>query len=750
MDRAMCYKIIFVFLLVPAYVPAISIVENGGKAAEDDTCNDPECKDMAAMIKKQMTAKQPCDDFHNYVCGNWEGDLELSVTHLKKKAVITLSDLLGNASASYKGNFRARDKLVHAYESCTKNGRSNESLKTSVKKVLKRYNAAEWPIIGTNGRDLPLSPKNAYMNVLKKTGPRPVFSYSVYEDGSNTVILMTKPREFYVSEAEAYASLESRSYSSDVEGASELPPDNYDDIYDQILQKEEDAYKIFIKNTIRLLNESVSEDKAMEVAEDIVRIENGFAKAAKEANDSTERRVNISDLDAFVGNGFLMTPILKRDFKNLSIEIKKEMEVIVRYMEYYKKAVHFMTCITPVALTNYILWTKIRKMAEATGTLLNDIYLEYKNNTSSPDHAYVDESPEVRTAMLKVRCMRQLLETGVMYTAGAHYFVMEKFNESAKNDVLKMMEFVNSSFMHVVTNNTWMSETTRAKSIERLQTMSAVIGYPDWLLNETIINFVYRFVPNIGKNASFVEHFHFLLENDHKQTLFKLKPEMYFNKVDETITLRSHAFYVDSSNSLVYPAAALVTHYRGKPIPRSLNFGAIGTVLAQLFVTSIERYSHLPSETGKYYEDKWDKQTTGEFCKRASCLNNTEECNDTSPSGRDKHEKLRDYLGLRISFEAMQKSKQNYTSPFLLPDKEKFDNENKIFFILFGSLYCPISVNENRVQGRSDDAAKYHDSLNEIVYTYMEFNKTFKCKINPPADTCQLMPPDGPTPLPNC
>lgn len=704
------------------------------------------------MIEKQMGNKSPCEDFHNYVCGKWKGDLELNETKLKKKAVRALANLLEKASTPSAGMFNATDKLIQAFKSCTMNGRSIASLKTSVERVIRQYNFTQWPIYET-GVELPLTGSNAYMDVLKKSGPRPVFSYSISDESSSPVIMATKPWGLYVPEDQEFIVPQQRSDAmSEIEGEAEPTPVDYAQ-YDEALRKEENSYKAFITKTIRLLDESASEEKARDVAEGIVRIEKKFGELTENAKDPEEQRVNISQLNDLVGGGFSMDAILQRDFEGLEINIDEGTEVVVRYIKYYQAAVQFMKCSTMAELANYVLWTKIRKMAEATGTLLNDIYVEYKHNTSLTELPHAEASSVVegteKTSRLRLPCMRQLLESGVMYTAAAHFYIMAKFNDKAKKDVIRMMEFVNSSFMHVVEGNTWMSERTKKEAITRLQTMDAVIGYPDWMLNETIINTMYHYVPSIEENASFAEHYHFLLENEHKRKLLQLKPEMYFDKVNETVTLRSHAYYVDSSNSLVYPAAALVTHYRVHPVPRSLKFGTIGTILAQLFVASIERYSHLPSEKGKYKKDIWDNETTDKFCKGSSCLNNTEECNDTSPPASEKHEKLRDYLGLRISFEAMQKSKQNYTPPFVLPDN-KFDNESKIFFILFGSLYCPISVNEKRVQSRSAEGEKYNDTLNEIVYIYDEFNKTFNCDTTPGADTCQLMPPDGPTPLPNC
>lgn len=435
MNEAMSYHIVFVFLLVPAYVRAISLPQQDGEAADENICKDHKCEKFVNMTKKQMGKEMPCQDFHNYVCGDWKGELELNETHLKKKAVRTLANILEKAVAPTEKMFSATDKLIQAFKSCTMNGHNNKTLITSIERVIKKYNFTQWPIIEPEPKSASIA-SEAYMDVLKKTGPHPVFSYSISGEVSDAVITMTKPWEFNVFEDQELTLPDSHSDPLiDTEGEPGSTPVNYED-YSDVSRKQEDAYKTFIIKAIRLLNESVSEKDATEVAEGIIGIEKMFAKLANDAETAKEQRVNISHLNALVGDGFSMVPILQRDFEGLNIDIDENTEVDVRYIEYYEKAVNFMRCITMAKLTNYVLWTKIRKMAEATGTLLNDIYVEYKHNTSSPDLPYAETSSGVddteKATRLKVRCMRQLLETGVMYTAGAHYYVMAKFNETAK------------------------------------------------------------------------------------------------------------------------------------------------------------------------------------------------------------------------------------------------------------------------------------------------------------------------------
>ncbi|XP_037564544.2 neprilysin-2-like [Dermacentor silvarum] len=337
-----------------------------------------------------------------------------------------------------------------------------------------------------------------------------------------------------------------------------------------------------------------------------------------------------------------------------------------------------------------------------------------------------------------------------MYSAAAHFYSKAKFDQESKKEVMKIMGYVNTTFQFIIKNNSWMSDKIKAAVLKRLNEINLVMGYPDWVLDEATINNLYQFVPSIRNGSSFVEHYFYLRENDHYQKLLELTSK-YFNKSYEEVVLKSHAFYDEDTDTAAYPAASLVTHFRKPPIPRSVNFGTIGTIFGQLLSQAMDRYDRKRINGSVVKTEFWDNLTTTSFCSNSKCLNNSEQCRDREHCYSASHQKLHDYVGVRVSHTALKRSKQYYTGSFVLNDT-KLNTEDNIFFTFFGSLYCPYSVNEKQssegkkpevVQERADDEEiDFPKSLNEIVSIYHKFNETFNCS-GTVSDTCHLVPEEN-------
>ncbi len=151
-------------------------------------------------------------------------------------------------------------------------------------------------------------------------------------------------------------------------------------------------------------------------------------------------------------------------------------------------------------------------------------------------------------------------------------YVQKYFPESSKQRVVKLVKDLQQAFEDRLKENTWMSDVTKQKALEKLHAMHINIGYPDtW---EDLEKFV-----DIREDENMVENFIRITQEARRATLRK-----YWHKpVDKTMMPCSpqtvNAFYHPLFNSLNFPAAILQPPFFDPEADYVTNYGAIGVVI---------------------------------------------------------------------------------------------------------------------------------------------------------------------------
>lgn len=51
-----------------------------------------------------------------------------------------------------------------------------------------------------------------------------------------------------------------------------------------------------------------------------------------------------------------------------------------------------------------------------------------------------------------------------------------------------MVEYIKQEFINIIQNVDWMDKQTRNNALKKAKSMSSIVGYPEQLVNETLIN----------------------------------------------------------------------------------------------------------------------------------------------------------------------------------------------------------------------------------------------------------------------
>uniref|UniRef100_L7MB80 Putative m13 family peptidase n=1 Tax=Rhipicephalus pulchellus TaxID=72859 RepID=L7MB80_RHIPC len=703
-----------------------------------DICWKPQCIAIADIISDGLGKSRPCDNFFDFVCGQRAENKEVPPSKVKDSAIESLLRILKNHNAKKERSSSAVAKFSAAYLSCINKENESLQLQVSVQRIFRELGFDDWSSTSNKSAD---ESNETIDNIWGKIGLRPFFDYSVELqpeklNSTPTIIIKKRADSFLLSCASGQTNLLSSTQKSN---ESTQPPVSAG----SITTEQYSRCKEGVAEIIRLTSANMTKNDSMLMAEDILTFELALAKLSKQ---TTMKRIEInmtSENGTASSPSFSLRTILEKELRDMNATINDDIHLILECPDYYAGLIKFVRSVNSTkAIKDYVLWTYIRSMAMVEGTPLHDLYMTYSFNTTNLTRSSAKNNA-------RTPCLMQLLKPGTMLSAGASLYIKYNFDKYDRKNVQKMMQFIKASFKMIILKSKWMTDWTKNKAAERLARMETIIGYPDWMLDDTVVDELYRYIPLLNENTSFAEHIFWIQENNRYQQLLKLSKE-YKSREFSAVALFSHPYYIERSDTLVLPAAAVAPHYRRPPVPRALNFGTVGTLAAMLMANAIDRFDTAWIEDGTgghggraITKEFWDQESTKIFCNYSSCLKN-EQCTDVKEQFKKRGEAhFTDYIGLRAVFMALKNSVGNYTRPYLLRGAD-FNTEDKIFFLAFSNLFCPFSITKPILTGRSDDSVTsqhneaYQARLNDAVKGHYGFQKAYKC--NATTDSCKLLP----------
>ncbi|KAL1469241.1 hypothetical protein MTO96_004951 [Rhipicephalus appendiculatus] len=418
-----------------------------------------------------------------------------------------------------------------------------------------------------------------------------------------------------------------------------------------------------------------------------------------------EITVLIDTLLAFEGK-LASVSLLRNKFRLANITLAENETVELIGLEYYRRLNTFLGSADVDTLFNYAGLRRMLKWAAAVS------------------HDFREAAFELRRVKEGVRVERprwQLASSAL----------------EAKHEVQDIARRLMIVFNESLQTFEWMDNATRTAAETKLAKMSSKIGYPDWLFNETYIEGLYRFVPQLSVNASYGEMMYALSENHGKQELLKLRKP--YNKDTEWALSPAFvsAFYSPSDNEMVFPSGILQGVFYGQGLPRSINFGAIGTLVGH------EMTHGFDDSDGQFDADGalkqwWTNDTRAKFMEKAKCFEHEYgsiqdmETNMTLNGESTLGENIADNGGLRLAFEAYKELLQvEYNNvDTRLKDLEEFSGE-QLFFIAKAMTMCSRSRPEHlKEQIQYDPHVPSQYGVNVPLSNLPAFSDTFNCPAN--------------------
>ena len=248
---------------------------------------------------------------------------------------------------------------------------------------------------------------------------------------------------------------------------------------------------------------------------------------------------------------------------------------------------------------------------------------------------------------------RERWRRGVAYVEGAmgeavgKLYVALHFDETAKAVMDRLVMHLIDAYRSSITELDWMGDDTKQRALEKLDTFTPKIGYPEkW------------------RDYSMLEVTEDLVENSRRVAV--MENEREFGKVGKPLDREEwfmtpqtvNAYYNPGMNEIVFPAAILQPPFFDQTADMAANFGAIGAVIGHEIGHGFDDQGSRYDGAGKL-TDWWTEADRAAFEARTSAL--IAQYNELSPEGADGQtvngeltigENIGDLGGLGIAWKA--------------------------------------------------------------------------------------------------
>ena len=285
-----------------------------------------------------------------------------------------------------------------------------------------------------------------------------------------------------------------------------------------------------------------------------------------------------------------------------------------------------------------------------------------------------------------------------------HLYVEKYFPASAKKRMVGLVENLRRAYAMRIEKLDWMSDETRARALDKLNSFNAKIGYPDKWRDYSKLT--------IDGNDS-------LFENMIR--VAKFEDDFWMNKIgkekDPTLWyMNAHeinAYYDPSTNEICFPAGILQYPFFDMNADDAFNYGAIGAVIGH-------EMTHGFDDSGRHFDkdgnmrDWWTAADADEFEKRADVMRKFFDKIVITP---DVHangtftlgENLADYGGVTISYTAYK----NFGHPSETLDG--FTPDMRFFIAYAGAWAGNIRPEQEIAQTKTNEHSLNRNRVNGIL-----------------------------------
>ncbi|XP_042901081.1 neprilysin-2 isoform X3 [Parasteatoda tepidariorum] len=572
------------------FVPsnAERFVRNENSSDMSDICLTPGCVKTAAEILQNLNEDaDPCDNFYKFACGGW---LDKHAIADDRSSVSVFSDVQDELNLKLRvlldkqsdGSEPKTVKMIKdMYDSCMNLKSIEKSDSEPLQKVLKTLGG--WPVVVGENWDGSNFDWMETLFAFRKLG----YSHDILVDLSVTADYRNNTVHI-IDLDQTSLGMPDRTYL--VKGLNDSSTEAY--------------FNLMIKTAKKLgANEQTVEKELLQALNFEITLANYSLPREERRNlSSMYNKFTLPQLQELVPgidwpkyfNGLLNDPITENE------------TMIVSVPKFLKKFGELIATTDKRIVANYMLW---RVVAQSL-TMLSKDWRALAQEYSSVITGKSQEEPRWE------QCLSSL--SGSLGIALSSYYVKHYFKGDSKHRAMELVKYISKEFLIILEQIDWMDDETKKQAKEKAKAITPYIGYPQELLNESLVMELYE---NLTiTNGSYFENIMSLRRWSTDYAFSQLrKPNIKGEWKKHARAAVVNAFYNALENSIEFPAGILQNAFFNKDRPHYMNFGGIGYVIGHEITHGFDDRGRQFDKDGNN-KNWWDHTTDERFKEKAKCI----------------------------------------------------------------------------------------------------------------------------------
>ncbi|XP_011310718.1 endothelin-converting enzyme 1 isoform X2 [Fopius arisanus] len=736
-----------------ASVITLGILYSRVKVAQP-ICYTEECVRIAASLKESMdTSIDPCENFYQYACGRWSENHPTPDTSMMHSWFSERSDkVTRKVRQLLRNNLTdvpwAVSQAKMLYDSCVNTGFMDTLGLSPLLNLLKELDIPQVPaILGKEDGNF----IEKIGKVRRILGKDVLIGFSVIPDPRNrsrNIIILDSPSS--VSPLPGDREIERRlkslrtrmARSSIYEEDVAVNPVAIEKAYIAAVIREVISNGTSLSCNSSSVISSSEEDRIAKAAHHIYELSAIFYYMSREDNNETVTDEDITDKDYMLVDNLQRLTDNYVKYENCSLKPRKiwrpfieevcrgvvdldldgRDKVLVANFGYIKDLALLLATTDDDKLESAIWWTVVDVVAPHSSNNLRKIWAEYIDKLISIE---VSEPRSIHCADV-VNYM--------MGMAVSWLFVEPEFSSNVAPKVVEMLEHIRTSFASLVATTAWMDQKTKLSTLEKSKKMVYVIGHPDWLFEDKILNEYYE-----GIDMKEDTYFDNMLSIARLMSKTEIEGVEEINHMNNTYWAAGptdvNAVYTVVANHITIPAAILQFPFYELGL-EALNYGAIGTILGHELTHGFDNSGRLYDGDGNLRQ-WWSNDTILEYKDKVECFIQhygeyyEEEVDEHIDGQLTLDENIADNGGLREAVLAYRRWKTKHGQEPALPGFTHLSHE-QLLFLAFAHLWCESHTPESLRWMLRDSHSPGHVRLKAVLTNSKEFSEAWECPVGAP------------------